>query len=136
MFPTTHPPSFDVISLPLIYPISDTLSVPLATPPQPLHIYTHCPLIVIEPLADSSLMAPSFPMPVLPSPVDLPIVFRKGTYSSHNPYPIFVHHILLLFPLCLLFLFLKLCTRPSLIRAGNMQWLKKLLLYILSARGT
>ena len=39
MFPTTHPLSSDVISLPLFYPILDTSSVPLATPPRPLQVY-------------------------------------------------------------------------------------------------
>ena len=48
----------------------------------------------------------------------------------------YLHHILLLFPHCLLFLFLKLCMRPSLIRARNMQWLKKWLIWILLAHGT
>ena len=33
LFPTTHSPNFDVISLPLIYLILDTSNVPQATPP-------------------------------------------------------------------------------------------------------
>ena len=32
MFPTTHPPSSNIISLPLLYPVLDTSSVPPATP--------------------------------------------------------------------------------------------------------
>ena len=43
MFPTTHPPSSDVISLPLLYPVLDISFVPSATPPRPLHIYTRRP---------------------------------------------------------------------------------------------
>ena len=40
-FPTTLPPRSDVISLPLLYLVSDTSSVPPATPPRPLQVYTH-----------------------------------------------------------------------------------------------
>ena len=36
MFPTTHPPSSDVISPPRLYPVLDTSSVPPATPSRPL----------------------------------------------------------------------------------------------------
>ena len=36
MFPPNHPPSSDVISLPFLYPVLDTSSVPPATPFQPL----------------------------------------------------------------------------------------------------
>ena len=84
MFPTTHPPSSDVISLPLLYPVLVTSSVPPATPPRPLQVYTHRPRTDIGPLADSSPMMPSSTTSVLPFPVDLPIAVRKGTYSSHN----------------------------------------------------
>ena len=37
----------------------------------------------------------------------------------------YLYHILFLFPPCLLFLFLTLSMRPSLIRAGNRQWMNK-----------
>ena len=89
MFSTTHPPSFDVITLPLLYPILDTSSIPPATPPQPLQVYTRRPHTDIGPLTDSSPMAPSSTTPVLRSPTDLPIVIRKGTRSSCKPHPIY-----------------------------------------------
>ena len=89
MFPITHPPSSDVISLPLIYPFSDTSPVTLATPPRPLQVYTRPSRIDIGPSSDSSPMAPSSTTSVLSSPVDLPIVIRNGTSSSCNPYPIY-----------------------------------------------
>ena len=89
MFPTTHPPSSDVISLPLLYPVLDTSSVPPATPPRPLHVYTRRLHTDIGPPANSSPMEPSSMTPVLPSPADLPIALRKGTHSSRNPHPIY-----------------------------------------------
>ena len=89
MFPTTHPPNFDVISLPLLYPILDTSSVPLVTPPRPLRVYTRRPHTNIGPSFDSSPMAPSSTKLVLLSPVDLPIAIWKGTRSSHNPHLIY-----------------------------------------------
>ena len=89
MFPTTHPPSSNVISLPLLYPFLDTSFVPPATPPRPLQDYTRRPRTDTGPPADSSPMAPSSTTPVLPSPADLPIVVRKGTRSSQNPHPIY-----------------------------------------------
>ena len=49
---------------------------------------------------------------------------------------VYLHHILLLFSPCLLFLFLTLSTRPSLIWARNRQWLKKWLLCILLSHET
>ena len=88
-FPTTHPSSSDVISQPLLYPIPVTSSVPSATLPRPLQVYTRCPRTDIGPLADSSPMTPSSTTSVLPSPVDLPIAVRKGTRSSHNPHLIY-----------------------------------------------
>ena len=88
MFPINHPPSFNVISLPLLYPVPDTSSVIPATPPRPLQVYTRRPCTDTGPLANSSPMAPSSTTPVLPSPADLPIVIRKGTHSSPNPHPI------------------------------------------------
>ena len=89
MFPTTHPPRSNVISLPLLYPVSNTSSVPPATPPRPLQVYTRCPHTNTGPPADSSPMASSSPTPVLPSPTDLPIIIRKGIHSSCNPHPIY-----------------------------------------------
>ena len=87
MFPINHRPSSDVISLTRLYPVPDTLPATPATPPRPLQVYTHCPHTDTRPPADSSPMAPSSTMPVLPSPVDLPIVIQKGTRSSRNPLP-------------------------------------------------
>ena len=97
MFPITHPPCSDVISLPLLYPILDTSPIPPATPPQPLKVYTHCSRTDIGPLANSSPMASSSPMSVLPSLANLPIVIRKRTHSSRKPHPIYnfltYHHL-------------------------------------------
>ena len=73
MFSINHPPSSDVISLPLLYPVSDTSLVPPATPPRPLQVYTRRPSTDIGPPTNSSPMAPSSTMLDLPSPVDLPI---------------------------------------------------------------
>ena len=95
MFPTTHPPNSDVISLPLLYPILDTSFVPPATPPQPLQVYTRRLHTDNGPPTNSSPMAPSSTKLVLPSPTNLPIVIRKGTRSSRNPHPIynfFIYH--------------------------------------------
>ena len=83
------PPNSDVISLPLLYPVLDTSSVPPITPPRPLQVYTRHPYTDIRPLADSSPMALSSMTPILPSPADLPITVRKGTRSSCNPYLIY-----------------------------------------------
>ena len=129
MFPTTPLPSFNVLSLPLRFLVSDTSYVPSATP-QPLQVYTRCPRTNTGPLVDSSPMASSSTTLILPSLVDLPIAIQKGTHSSRNPHPIYsfltyLHHILRLFPPYLLFHFLNLCKMLSLIRAGNTQWLKK-----------
>ena len=71
MFPTTHPPNSDVISLPLLYPVPDTSYVPSTTPPRPLQVYTHRPRTDTVPPIDSSPMAPSSPTPVLPSRTNL-----------------------------------------------------------------
>ena len=89
MFPTTHPPSSNVISLPILYSVLDTSFVPPATPPRPLQVYTRRPHTDTGPPVDSSPMAPSSIMPVLLPPVDLPTIFRKGNRSSHNPHPIY-----------------------------------------------
>ena len=104
MFLTAPLPSSDVLSLPLLFPVSDTSSVPPTTP-RPLHIYTRRPHTNSEPPTDSSPMTPSSITLVLPSPANLPITIRKGNHSSRNPHPIYsfltyrrLHHILLLFP--------------------------------------
>ena len=89
MFPITHPPSSDVISLPFLYPVPDSLPVPPATPHRLLQVYTRRPHTDTGPSADSSPMASSSTTPVLPSPADLPIAIRNGTHSSHNPHPIY-----------------------------------------------
>ena len=88
MFPITHPPNSDVISLPLLYLVSDTLLVPPTTPPRPLQVYTHRPRTNTEPPTDPSPMAPSTTL-VLSSPIDLRIAIRKGTRSSRNCHPIY-----------------------------------------------
>ena len=59
MFLITHPPSSDVIFLPLLYPIPDTSHVPPATPPRPLQVYTRRPSTDTGPPTNSSPMAPS-----------------------------------------------------------------------------
>ena len=144
MFPTIHPPSSGVIYQPLLYPVPDTSSVPLATPPQPLQFYTRRMRIDTGPPADSSPMTPSSPTPVLPSLADLPIATRKGTRSSRNPHPIYnflTYHCLsssysaFISTLSSISL-LKTVHELSLIRVGNMQWLKKWLSYILLAHET
>ena len=89
MFPTTHPPSSDVISLPLLYPIPNISSIAPATPPQPLQVYTHHPRADIGHPAYSSPMASSSLTSVLPSRANLPIAVRKCTRSSHKPHPIY-----------------------------------------------
>ena len=141
MFPITHPPSSDIISIPLLYPVSDTSLVPPTTPPQPLQVYTHHPRTDTRPLADSYPMAPPSTMPVLSSLADLPIVIRKGNLSSRNPHPIYnfltyhryLSHTLHLFPPCPIFMFHKLCMRLYPIRTRNKLWSRKWLLYILVA---
>ena len=89
VFPITHPLSSNVISLPLLNPVPDTSSVPPATPPRSLQVYTRHPRTDTKPPPNSSPMAPSSMTPVLSSPADLPIVVRKGTRSSRNPHPIY-----------------------------------------------
>ena len=66
-----------------------------------------------------SLILPS-PFGKVLVPLIIPILFILSCLIIVYP-----HHILLLFLPCLLFLFLTLYMRPSLIRARNMQWLKK-----------
>ena len=145
MFPITHPPRFDVISPPLLYPVPDTSLVPLATPPRPLQVYTRRPHTDNRPSAHSSPMEPSSTTPVLSSPVDLPIVIQKGTSSSHNPHPIYnfltYHH--LSSPYFAFVFTLSSVSGPQTmheafypIRIGNRLWLRKWLLYILVALGT
>ena len=89
MFLITHPPSSYVISLSLLYLVQDTSPTPLATPPQPLQVYTCRPCTDTGPQADSSPMAPSSMTPVLPSPADLHIAIQRGTRSSRNSHPIY-----------------------------------------------
>ena len=89
MFPITHPPNSNVISLPFLYPVPDTSHVPPATPPQPLQVHTRRPRIDTGPPAYSSPMTPSSTTLVLPSLADLPIAIRKGTCSFRNPHPIY-----------------------------------------------
>ena len=89
MFPINHPPSSDIISLPLLYPVSDTSLVPPTTPLRPLQVYNRHSRTDTKPPANSSPMAPSSTTPTLPSSADLPIVIQKGTRSSRNPHPIY-----------------------------------------------
>ena len=89
MLPTTHPPSSNVISQPLLYPSPNISSIPSATPPQPVQVYTRRLRADTGHPADSSPMASSSLTLVLSSPANLPIVARKGTRSSHNPHPIY-----------------------------------------------
>ena len=97
MFPITHPPSSDVISLPLLYPVPNTSPVPLATPPRPLHVHTRHQHTNTGPPTDSSPLAPYFTTSVMLSPADLLIAIQKGTHSSRNPHPIYnfptYHHL-------------------------------------------
>ena len=88
MFLITHPPSSDVISLSILYLVSDTSPIPLATPPRLLHVFTRRPHTDIGPPPNSSLMAPSSTTSVLSSPNVLPITIRRGTRSSRKPHPI------------------------------------------------
>ena len=89
MFPTTHPPNSDVISLPLLYPVPDTSFIPPTTPPRPLQVYTCRPRTDTRPSTDSSPMAPSCTTLILSYLANLPIAIRKGTCSSRNPHPIY-----------------------------------------------
>ena len=97
MCPTTQPPSSDVISLPLLYPVLDISPIPPTTPPRPLQVYTRDPLTNTKSSANSSSMAPSSSTSILQSPVDLPIAVRKRMRSSRNPHPIYnfltYHHL-------------------------------------------
>ena len=137
-----------ICSLPPTLPVLMSYLYPLFIPswlPHPylqlLHLdhckaYIRCPRTDIGSPTNSSPIVPSSTTPILPSPIDLPIAIRNGTRSSRNPHPIYNFLILLLFPPCFPFLFLKLCMRHSLIQAGNRQWSKKWLLGILLAHRT
>ena len=94
IFSTPPPSSSEVLSLPLIFPIPALSFEFLATPPRSLQVCTHCSHSDTKPPDDSSLMAPSFTMPVLPSPIDPPIAIRKDTHSSRNPHPIYTFLVL------------------------------------------
>ena len=133
-------------NLPLIFPIPTLSSDSPATPPCPLQVYTCLPRTDTRPPDDSSLVAPSSTTLVLSSPADPPIAIRKGICSSHNPHPIytFLSYHCLSSPY---FSFISALSsvslpntihdmRPSLIWAGNRQWLKKWMLCILLAHGT
>ena len=111
------PPSSNVLFQPFLFPIPDTSFVPVATP-RPLQVYTRHPRTNTGPPIDTSPMAPSSTTSGLSSPTNLPIVIRKGTRSSRNPHHIYsflayLHHIMLLFPPCLLFHLLNLCKMLS-----------------------
>ena len=97
IFPTNGPPTSNVLSLPLLYPILDASSIPATTIPRPLQVCSLRLRTDIGPPIDSSPMAPSSTTSVFPSPADLPIAIRKATHSSHNPYPIYnfltYHHL-------------------------------------------
>ena len=75
--------------------------------PPPRHRSCHQPLIL------------PFPFEKVLVPLVIPILFILSCLIIIYPY-----HILLLFPPCLLFLFLTLYMRPSLIQAGRRQWLE------------
>ena len=104
MFRITRSPNSDVISLPLLYPGSNTSLVPPLTPHQPLQVYTRHPHTDIGPLANSSPMEPSSTTSILPSPADLPIAIQKGTRNLHHIYN-FMTYNCLSFPYCLCFHF-------------------------------
>ena len=136
IFSSPLPSSLEVLSLPLIFPLPTLSSKSPATSPRLLQVYTRRPHTDTRPLDDSSPMVPpprhrSCRQPlILLSPfgkvlVPLVILILFILSCLIIVYP---HHILLLFPTCILFLFLTLYTRPLLIRVGNRQWLKKWLL--------
>ena len=110
---------------------------------RPLQAYTRRPRPPTGPLVDSSSMPQSPPDPVPQLSVDLPIVIWKGTRSTSNPHPVYnflnFHRLSLptlpLFPPYLMSLPLKALMRLSLIRAGNRQWLRKLMLFTPMAVG-
>ena len=89
IFSTLPPSSLEVLYLPLIFSILVLPSESPTTPPQSLQVYTRRSRIDTEPPDDSSPMAPSSTMSVLPSPANPPIPIRKGTRSSRNPHPIY-----------------------------------------------
>ena len=133
MFPTTHTPSSDVISLHILYLVQDTSFVSPATPPRPLQVYTRCSCTNTEPSAYSSPMAPSSMTPVLPSPTNLPIAVWNGTHSSCKPHHIYnlltYHH--LSSPYSVFISTLSFVSFPKIVNealshlGSNRQWLKK-----------
>ena len=139
ILPTPHTPSPDVLFLPLLYPIPDTSSIP---PLRSLLVYTRVLTLglrlthllwCLPPQLRSFRFPLIFPLPfgkVLVPLVSLILFIISQLITAY------LHHILLLFPPCLMFLFLKLCIRLSLIRARNRQWLKKCLFSILLAHET
>ena len=133
IFSTPPPSSPEVLSLPLIFPfwlyhLSPQLLhldryrfILIARVPTPGLQMTH--LLWRPPPRRRSCLLPL----ILPSlfgkvlvPLVIPILFIIFCLII-----VYLRHILLLFPTCLLFLFLTLSMRPSLIRTGNVQWLKK-----------
>ena len=144
IFSSPPPSNLEVLSLPLIFPLP---TYPLS--PQLFHLDRYRFILVVH------IPTPSLPMTHLLwrppprrrsccQPLILSSPFRKVLVPLVIPILfilscliiVYPHHILLLFPLCLLFLFLTLYMRLSLIRAGNRQWLKKWLFCILLAHGT
>ena len=88
-FPSAVRPSApDVLSIPLVLPSPDFPSPPTNVMTRPLQVYTCHPHPPTGPRVDSSLMPQSSPAPVPQPSDDLPIVIRKGTRSTSNPYPV------------------------------------------------
>ena len=79
MLPTTHTPSSDVISLPILYLVQDTSSIPPTTPPRSLQVYTRHSRTNTEPLTDSSPMAIS-------------MVQEFGMTRSTSDHSVFFYH--------------------------------------------
>ena len=77
MFPITHPPNYDVIPLPIFYPIPNTSHVPSTTPPRPLQVYTRRPRTDNQPIDLS----------INPSIIDYD-VFIPSTYQL--TFPLFI----------------------------------------------
>ena len=133
----------NVLSILLVLPSPDFPSPPTDVVTRPLQVYTRRPRPHTRPHVDSSLMPQSSPAPVPQPSDDLPIVIRKGTRSTFNPHPVYnflsfivyLYPTLPLFPPCLLSLPVKALVRLSLIRAGNRQWLRKLMFFTLMTHG-
>ena len=141
-----HPHVSDVLHVFLVLPHLDFPSPPMNVVTRPLQVYTLHPRPSTRPFADSSSMPPSSPALVPQPPDDLPIAIRKGTRSTCNPHSVYnflsYHRLSLpyfaLFSSCLLSLSLSLqaLVRLFLIRVGNWQWLRKLILFPPMAHGS